>query len=170
MLGLYENFPPNIHLVKVFTFSLSKKYLQQQFTHFFRDVNRKNLSFEEVGNPTVPGGTVIFEVGIADDQSFSFIDKEEAQKMLTTIDHEPLPVIDLFCIIRYYKNIKPKKMPLKFDYYMTRIAFGKDHTVELQVFHERGPRYVCPEDLIAFIVRKVNAMTPRKILNPFEST
>jgi len=168
MLGLYENFPQGIHRVEVFSSSLSKKRLQQQFIQFFRDINRKNLSFEDVGNPAVPGGTVIFDVGLADAQAFSFIGKDEAQKILSAIEQEALPVLDLLCVIRYYKNVKPKKTPLKFDYYLTRIAFGKDKTVELQLFHERGPRYVGPDDLIAFIVRKVNAAAPRKILKPFE--
>ena len=53
--------------------------------------------------------------------------------------------------------------PLRFDYYMMRVAFGKN-VVEIRVFHERGPRYVSPEDLVAFFVTKVNETSKRKIL------
>jgi hypothetical protein len=39
----------------------------------------------------------------------------------------------------------------------------------VQVFHERGPRYVSPEDVTAFIVSKLNAGQRRKILSPLKS-
>jgi hypothetical protein len=70
MLGFYENFPQNIHLTDTFISPLSKKSIQRQLVQVFQDLNRKNFSFEDIGNPTVPGGTVIFELGIADEQSF----------------------------------------------------------------------------------------------------
>jgi hypothetical protein len=38
---------------------------------------------------------------------------------------------------------------------MLRSIFSKD-TLEVQVFHERGPRYISPEDLTMFIFSKVN--------------
>jgi hypothetical protein len=37
------------------------------------------------------------------------LDKEESQKILTILDRKALKVLDLFCVIRYYKNAKPKK-------------------------------------------------------------
>jgi hypothetical protein len=168
MLGLYENFPQNIHLTELFISPLSKKTLQQHFIQLFMDLNRKNFSFEEVGNPAVPGGTVIFEFGIADEQSFSYIDEEEAQKISAAVDKHAFPFMDLFCVLRYYKSIKPKKAPLKFDYYLMRLAFGKDHNLELQLYHERGPRYLGPQDFADFMVCKVNSTSTRKILKPYE--
>jgi hypothetical protein len=38
---------------------------------------------------------------------------------------------------------------------MLRTLFSKD-TLEVQVFHERGPRYISPEELTMFIFEKVN--------------
>jgi hypothetical protein len=168
MLGFYENFPQNIHLTELFVSPLSKKTLQQHFIQLLMDLNRKNFSFEEIGSPTIPEGTVIFEFGIADEQSFNYIDKEEAQKVSTVIGKQAFPLMDLFCVLRYYKSTKPKKTPLKFDYYMMRLAFGKDHNLELQLYHERGPRYIGPKDLADFLIRKVNAASVRKILKPYE--
>jgi hypothetical protein len=75
-----------------------------------------------------------------------------------------LKVMDLFCAIRYYKNVNSKKKPLRFDYFMMRITFGKEKAVELQVFHERGPRYISPEEFVTFFVKKVNESSTRKIL------
>jgi len=170
MLGFYENFPLNIHLSELFISSLSKKMLQQRFIELFIDLNTKNFSFEDIGNPTIPDATVIFEFGIADDQSFSYLDEEEARKLREIVEKRALQTLDLFCIIRYYKVTQPKKLPLKFDYYLLRISFGKDHTIELQLYHERGPRYLGPQDVVDFLIRKVNAVSIRKILKPFEPT
>lgn len=170
MLGFYENFPQNIHFTELFFTQLSKKALQRHLIKAFYDINQKNFSFEEIGNPTVPGGIVIFELGIADGQNFCYIDKEEAQNISAMIDCKTLSLLDLFCAIRYYKNVKPKKIPLKFDYYMIRLAFGKDRTVELQIFHERGPRYLVPVDIADFLIRKANTTSSKKILNPYEMT
>jgi hypothetical protein len=70
--------------------------------------------------------------------------------------------------VRYYKAGTEKKTPLKFDYYMIRFAFSKD-TMEMRVFHERGPRYISPEDIVAFLVNKVNEVPRRKILKKIEA-
>jgi hypothetical protein len=167
MLGFYENFPGNIHRTDVFTSALSKRKLQAMLIQVLQKVNRKNLSFEEIGNPTIPNCTVIFEWGIADAEGFNYIDKEETQKILNIAAHEPFRIMDFFCAIRYYKNAAAKKTPLKFDYYMIRIGFS-DNSVEFQIFHERGPRYVSPEDLVKFLVYKVNEASARKILKLVE--
>jgi hypothetical protein len=170
MLGLYLNFPQNIHRTETFTSPLSRRKLQQKIAQVFQEVNRKNFSFEEVGNPTVPNATVIFEFGIADGEDFCYLNKEEAQRLQTALVVEPMHVMDWFCAIRYYKNTKTTRSPLKFDYYMLRMGFGEKGMMEVLVFHEKGPRYVSPEDLISFIERKVNQAATRKLLKRKEQT
>jgi hypothetical protein len=71
--------------------------------------------------------------------------------------------MDFFCAIRYYKGNAEKKTALKFDYYLLRTIFSKD-TFEIQVFHERGPRYISPEDLTLLIFNKINEAAKRKVL------
>jgi hypothetical protein len=163
MLGFYENFPVNIHRIEAFATTLSSKRLQRRLIQVLHDVNRRKFSFEEVSCPTVPECTVIFEAGLADAGSFNYIDEEETKKVLSALRKAPFQIMDLFCAVRYYKDVAKKKKPLKFDYYMMRAVFGKN-TVEIRVFHERGPRYVSPEDLITFLVTKVNETSARKIL------
>jgi hypothetical protein len=75
--------------------------------------------------------------------------------------------MDFFCAVRYYKGAGEKKAPLKFDYYLMRLVFGKN-SVEIQVFHERGPRYISPEDIVTFLVNMVNETSARKILKKIE--
>lgn len=165
-LGFYENFPATIHRVDSFNSTLSTRQLQQKLIQVLHEVNGKEFSFEEVTNPTVPHGIVIFEFGLAESGNFNYIDEEEVKKALNFLAKAYLHSIDLFCSIRYYKGTGGKKTALKFDYYMLRTIFSRD-MLEVQVFHERGPRYISPEELTTFIFTKMNGSSNRnkKILN-----
>ena len=168
MLGFYENFPENVHCTETFNSSLSSKKLQERFVQTFYEINTKTYNFEEVSHPTVPKCSVIFEVGIADSKIFNYIDKEELEKVLKALKKENIQTIDLFCAIRYYKNIEEKRTPLKFDYYLIRLFFTEKN-LELRAFHERGPRYISPDDLTTFLVNKLNDLRLKKILKPVEN-
>jgi hypothetical protein len=167
MLGFYENFPENIHRIESFTSSMPNKQLQRRIMQVLSEINRKTFSFEEVSNPSVPECAVIFEVGIAESESFNYIDEEETKKALNALQRAPFQVMDFFCAIRYYKNKEEKRAPLRFDYYLMRVLFGKN-TMEMRVFHERGPRYVSPEEIVTFLVNKINGTSARRILRRLE--
>jgi hypothetical protein len=169
MLGFYDNFPVNIHRIDNFSTTFSNKKLQQRLIQVLREINRRSFSFEEIAYPTVPECTIIFEAGLADAKSFNYIDEEEAKKVLIALRKAPFQTMDFFCAVRYYKGTAEKKTPLKFDYYMMRTIFGKN-AVEIQVFHERGPRYISPEDIVTFLVNMINETSPRKILKKIETT
>ena len=163
MLGFYDNFPVNIHRIESFTTSLSSRKLQQRLITAFHEINSRHFSFEEIAYPTVPGCTIIFEAGLAETKNFTFIDEEETKKVLNALSKASFHTMDFFCAVRYYKGAEENKTPLKFDYYLLRFVFGKN-SVETQVFHERGPRYISPEDLVTFLVTKVNGASARRVL------
>jgi len=167
MLGFYENFPVNIHRIEAFTTPLSSKSLQRRLIRVLHDVNRRKFSFEEVSCPTVPKCTIIFETGLADAGSFNYIDEEETRKVFSALRKAPFQTMDFFCAFRYYKGTAGNKAPLKFDYYLMRVIFGKN-SLEIQVFHERGPRYVSPEDIVTFLVNEVNKTSSRRTLKRVE--
>ncbi|MCL5878042.1 MAG: hypothetical protein M1540_09555 [Candidatus Bathyarchaeota archaeon] len=164
-LGFYDNFPPNIHYVETFTSPLSSRQLQQRLIQLLGEVNRKETSFEEVAIPTIPDGTVIFEFGLAELGNFNYLSAEEVTRAVAFLAKAQVASLDFFCSIRYYKGKGEgeKRQALKFDYYMLRTVFGKG-TFEVQVFHERGPRYLSPEDLVKFIAERLNGSSSRKIL------
>lgn len=163
MLGFYCNFPINIHRIESFSTTFSNKQLQRRLIQVLRDINRKTFNFEEVAYPTVLNCTIIFEAGLAEAESFNYIDEEETKKVLSAIRKATFQIMDFFCAVRYHKGLGKKKKPLKFDYYMMRTVFGKN-VVEIQVFHERGPRYLSPEDIVTFLANKINETSARKIL------
>jgi hypothetical protein len=162
-LGLYNNFPANVHYLQTYVSAVSVRLLQQKIIQFLAGVNRKELRFEEVSIPTFPSGQVIFEFGLAEEGNFNYLSSGEAERALALIAMEHLASLDFFCSIRYYKVSDGHRQALKFDYYMLRTLFGKG-TFEVQVFHERGPRYLSPEDLVEYIFKSIKGDSNRKIL------
>lgn len=164
MLGLYENFPENIHRTESFSSALSVPKLQQKIVRVLLELNAKPFGFEDIGVPSLHECTVIFEFGIAEDKSFNFIDNQEAISVLKTLRKQATQVLDFFIAIRYYKHTEQKKKPLRFDYYVLRTIFNPNNSIEFQVFHERGPRYISPEELISIVAKEINGTPARKIL------
>lgn len=167
MLGFYENFPQNIHKTTRATTSLSNKKLQQTLMRLFREINTKAFKLEEIADPSIPQCTVFFEFGIAEANAFNFLNQEETNKVLKVIKKKPFQIMDFFCAIRYYKTQNEEKKPLKFDYYIIRFTFNKNY-VETQVFHERGPRYISPDDVTNLIFSRINDAFSRKILKTIQ--
>jgi hypothetical protein len=148
-------------MVETFSSNISSKQLQQRLIQVLYEINRKEFSFEEAANPTIPECKLIFEFGLADNEEFNYIDEEEVKKVQNQLAIEHLQTIDFFCAIRYYKG--EKKKALKFDYYLIRTVYNKK-ILEIQVSHKKGPRYLSPEDLTLFIINKTNEASNRKIL------
>jgi len=161
-LGYHENFPKQVHRVEGYNTNLTAKQLQEKILRTLRDANYKEFCFEEITTPTIPDGLVIIEFGLADGQSFSYLDEVTLETAVDNLSKE-VKTLDFFCVIRYYKGEGDKKTPLKFDYYMLRTLYSKC-ALELQVYHERGPRYVSPEDLTDFLFSQINANQTRKVL------
>ena len=68
-------------MVETFNSILSSKQLQQRLIQVLYEINRKEFSFEEAANPTIPECKLIFEFGLADNEDFNFIDEEEVKKV-----------------------------------------------------------------------------------------
>lgn len=168
MLGVYDNFPSNVHRIEKFATTLSTRMLQQKLVQVLQEINRKKFSSSDVVNPALPDYAIAFEMGLADGKNFNFIDKEESKRIRSALRKDTLRAMDLFCAVRYYKENKEKRTPTRFDYFMTRFVFI-GNSIELQVFHERGPRYFSPEDLITFLSNEINKTSPRKILKMSEA-
>jgi hypothetical protein len=163
MLGFYKNFPQYAHKVARFSTSISNKKLQQTIIQTLHKINNETFNLNEVAKPLMPQCTSIFEFGIAEAESFNYLDLEEAEKVLKNLRRKPFQIMDFFCAIRYYRVKDDKNTPLKFDYYILRFIFDKDF-MEVQVFHERGPRHLSPEDIINLVIEKVNGSFSKKVL------
>jgi len=168
MLGTYENFPDNIHARASFRSTLSDQKIQQILMQTLYEANRKSFRFEEVGHPAMHDCTIIFEVGIAENTSFNYVNDEETKKVMNVLKKQAFQIMDFFVAIKYYKGDARKKSPLRFDYYMIRLVFNESNSIEVQVYHEKGPRYTSPEDIVELIEKEVNGASTRKILRKVE--
>ncbi|MEM2465858.1 MAG: hypothetical protein QXZ47_00950 [Candidatus Bathyarchaeia archaeon] len=163
MLGFYKNFPINVQKVIHFTTAVSNKALQEALVRCLEKLNSENLHLQDVTDPSTYDCIVAFEFGIADSDTFNYLDSEEVQKVLGEIRRSSLQIMDFFCAIRYYREHDGKRSPLKFDYYMLRLIFNRG-LVEALIFHERGPRHTPPEDIVNLIIERINKLYSRKVL------
>lgn len=168
MLGFYANFPQNIHKAETFSTQISSKKLQQTLVETLHRLNSETLSLEDVAEPSIPGCNVIFEVGVAEDNDFNYLDGEEREKLLGALNKKPFQIMDFLCVIRYRRMVEEKKARMRFDYYMLRLLFGES-LVEIQVWHEKGIRHTSPEDLVKLVVNRVNGAFSKKVLRPSEA-
>ena len=130
-------------------------------------INKKKFISEDVAIPSLFQCTVIFEFGIAEANNFNYLNNEEKNRVLKVIQKKPFQTMDFLCSIRYYKTQNEKKTPLKFDYYILRFTFNKN-TMGMEVFHERGPRHISPEEITSFVANKINEKFSKKILKTSE--
>ncbi|MBS7632052.1 hypothetical protein KEJ15_00280 [Candidatus Bathyarchaeota archaeon] len=169
MLGTYAAFPQQTHKTLHYIFSISNRKLQQTLLQTLKQINLEKFLLEDITPPSTPRCTVIFELGIAENRDFCYLDDEETSEAKKIIQKSPLQVMDFLCAIRYYKTQGENTLPLRFDYYLIRFTFS-DKTLETQLFHERGPRHISPEDLADFIIRKINESFSKRVLKPLDES
>jgi len=163
MLGVFDNFPKNVHKIALFSSTLPVKKLQQALVNILHKLNSTSLRLEDVSIPSIPECKVIFEFGIADAQDFTFLDEEETTKLLEKTNEKSFQTMDFLCVLRYYRTRDEKRTSLKLDHYFLRFTFGRG-LVEIQVYHEKGAMHVSPEEIIDFISEKVNENFSKRVL------
>ena len=167
MFGFYETFPRNVHKINHFVTPISSRRLQQTLIQRLHELNKNTLRLEEVGTPSLTECDTVFEFGIAEDNGFNYLNAEETNKALKIIQKSTLQILDFLCAVRYYRIVNETRRPLKFDYYMLRFTFNPK-LLELQLFHERGPMHILPEELVDFVIKKINEAFRRRVLKPLK--
>jgi len=104
-----------------------------------------------------PSNCVVnFEFGVADADTFNFLDEEELRKLEDTLKQQALPILDVYCATRcHIIEATGKRKSLKFDYNMLRFSFHRKK-MELFIYHERGIQRVPLEDLVFFLKNQIN--------------
>lgn len=156
MLGRYQNFPEVIHGTARFTFPSSTQQLQQVILEVAHQLNHEAYSAKDFTPFLASNCRVSFEFGVAEDVTFNYMNKEELERCQRRIETKPLPIIDIFSVIRYHRvSANGRFTPLKFDYSMLRFTFSRK-TMELLVSHERGNQRISMEDFITFLTDKID--------------
>ncbi|KPV63924.1 MAG: hypothetical protein AOA66_0502 [Candidatus Bathyarchaeota archaeon BA2] len=166
LLGRYENFPEVIHGVARLSFKFPMKKVRQAILCVLQQLNQEVCSLNVITPHLQSDIEVSFEVGVAEDVGFNYLDKEELDRFQKSMVEKELSLLDFFCVVRYHVvKDRRKRVPLKFDYHMLRFTF-QENSMELQICHERGTQRVPLEDLIAFITKRINEELFKKRLKP----
>lgn len=164
VLGHYENFPTVIHNVSKFTHQSTEKKLQMAILRVFHRLNQEKRDLNVLSPFFKSKCEVSFEFGVAEDNTFNYLDEEELKRFQKDIAKEALSTLDFFCVVRYHTLKERRLIPLKFDYHLLRFVF-QENSVEMQIAHERGTRRVSLEDLANFIIGQIREELPRKIVS-----
>ena len=151
MEGVYAHFPDAYHCAALFLHKASRRKFQKSLIGLFYEMNVGEESFN-VQSITSHGIKIAFDIGIADELTFNFIDDEERKKWLSILDKREFEILDFLLVARYYVSRRGRERPLRFDYYMLRFLFGRG-SVELRVYHEKGTRRLSIEDLIYLLYK-----------------
>ncbi len=166
MLGRYENFPEVIHGIVRFICESSIRKVQQTILSALHSLNHEVCGLRAVTPHLAQECMVSFELGVAEDFDFNFLDEKELDRLQRSIVEKELSTLDFFFVVRYHVvNDKGKRVPLKFDYHMLRFMF-QENSVELRICHERGTQRVPLEDLITFITKRINEELSQRQLKP----
>jgi len=156
LLGQYEKFPQIVHGIGNFTYKVPADTLQQTIAQVFQRLNNENHDLNDITYVSKSPCDVNFEIGIAEDDAFNFLDGEELERLQKNVERKALPLLDFFMIIRYHiVKEDGKRVPLKFDHYFLRFNFYQ-RDLELRMVHERGTQHIHLEDLIDFMVKQLN--------------
>lgn len=164
MQGRYENFPEFAHGVAHFTLGSSMGNIQRIVLSTLYHLNQETLSLNLLAPNRLRDCDVSFELGVAEDNAFHFLDKNELDRF-KAINIEELMILDFYLVVRYHTIKKNRRVPLKFDYHLLRFQFQEDY-IKIYVYHERGTQRISSEDLITFIAKRINEEFPRKHPRP----
>ena len=168
MLGVFDGFPKSVHKIAFFTCSIANKRLQLLVTTALHKLNKNESNPHAMMDKETSQFTTIYEVGIADGSDFNYLDDEETKRLTKTINKKPFQMMDFLLLLRHYRIDRDRKVPLKFDYYMLRLTFDQG-SVEIKVFHEKGPMRFPPQEIIDIIVDETNHTFSKRILAPLDT-
>ncbi|PVX27660.1 MAG: hypothetical protein CW716_01125 [Candidatus Bathyarchaeum sp.] len=169
MLGHYENFPQQVHAVASFDYQESAKDVQKAILCAFHRLNNEICDLGAITPYVTQKCEVGFEFGVAEDFDFNFLDQEELDRCLKFVDENEVQMLDFFVVVRYHiVKEDGKRVPLRFDYHVLRFVF-QESKLEMRIRHERGSQRVTPNDLTAFITKKINAELAQRQLTPLLS-
>jgi len=166
LLGLYENFPENVHAVALFDYQDSAKEVQKAILCALHQLNHECYDLDAVTPYLKQNCEVSFEFGVAEGFDFNFLDQKELDQCLRSVAEKELQTLDFFFAVRYHLiREDSKRVPLRFDYHVLRFTF-QESGLELRIRHERGTQRVTLDDLTDFIAKQINAELSRRELTP----
>ena len=148
-------------------FQTKTAQLQRIISETLHRLNNETHDLSLLTKASPPNCHVNFELGIAEEDTFTFLDKEELARLTEALGkEETISVLDFFCAIRYQQIMQDgKAKSLKFDYVLLRFAFRR-RTMELFLSHQRGIQHLPLGDLTTFLIKRINNELTQNEIKP----
>jgi hypothetical protein len=167
LIGYYTNFPAKVHGVATLVFQTGTSQLQRIISETLSKLNNETHDLGFLTKASPPNCQVNFELGIAEEDTFTFLDKGELARIIEALEkEETLGVLDFLCAARYKQIMQDgKAKSLKFDYVLLRFAFRR-RTMELFLSHQRGIQRLPLGDLTTFLINRINKELAQNKMKP----
>ncbi len=165
LLGYFKNFPTRVQKIVPFVFQTEPENVQIAISKALHRLNNETNDLQSLTYASPPNCKVNFEFGVAEEDTFTFLDKDELTRLTAALEkRETINILDFFCAIRYHQTVQGgKSKSLRSDYLLLRFAFRR-RIMELFLVHERGIQHLPLKDLTAFLIKRINTeLVQRKI-------
>ena len=168
--GRFTNFPSIIHGTAKISHKTSKPRLQLVIVEALRDINGCKTSqiLSVASRSGRYPGEITFEVGVADDLYFYYLDNETYTKLVMPLKSKKFfQVLDVLIVVLYHYFKNGKRIPLNFDHNIIRFTFKKGE-LDLYVFHVRGIRRMPLDDLLNLMIGRIKGKMTKNRLKTFK--
>ncbi len=154
----YRTFPQRIHGRAVLNYSTENAAIQKILIKILKEFNKLRLdtSISVADREGYLDGWIAFEVGIANNNYFSYLDGLEERLVNDIITKQgTLPIVDFMIVARYLVNDR-QRHPIRTDSYLLRFIASQEYTMEAYLSHLKGIRRVNPDELIMMIAKELD--------------
>jgi len=165
--GNFEAFPDVVQAFSQVEYKIPLKNLQILIVEVFEELNGYVETLTSKTLTSIAPSKCIFEVGIAEGLTFTFLGKNEVKKFKEYIKRNSTRNLDFLIRTLYrYRKSKKKEVSLWSDFYYVRFMFEDYDKLEILVNHFKGTRKIPLDILIRKLIQFINKRLKREGFKP----
>lgn len=165
-LGVFTNFPTIVHGIGEAFHNDPLYKIQQATITALKELNnyREPYPLSVSGKSGTYIGTLGFEIGVADDIFFNYLDDETVQRLCKLLNpRRNYRLLDFLIIVTYHYTQQKKRIALNFDHFHLRLIFTK-RRMEGRLFHNKGTRRIPIDEMLNRIFDQIRKSMIRSSL------
>jgi len=165
-LGIFTNFPTIVHGIGEAFYNNQLYKIQQATITALKELNnyRESYPLSILGKSGIYIGTLGFEIGVADDIFFNYLDDETVQRLCKVLNpRRNYRLLDFLIIVTYHYTQQKKRIALNFDHFHLRLIFNK-RRMEARLFHNKGIRRMPIDEMLNRIFDQIRKSMMRSSL------
>ena len=149
-LGIFTDFPIFVHGTGEVVHTAPLYKVQRATIISLKELNnyQEPYPLNVSGQSGTYMGTLGFEIGVADDRFFNYLDDETVEELCKPLNpRRNYPLLDFLIIVTYHYTKQRKSVALNFDHFQLRLIFNK-RRIEGRLFHNKGTRRIDLDELL----------------------